>query len=398
VIVMVEATASRRERVEGCLLGGAVGDALGAPLEFLSLSEIRAQFGPAGLSDYAPAYGRLGAVTDDTQMTLFTAEGLVLAADALRDGDLEAVLGSVYEAYLRWLETQGGWAPGVGFGRAGGRAGSGGRGRSGGFGGSSGFGRSSGRGGSSGDPVERGEHLERAEPGGRGGSSGWLVGRPELRHRRGPGRTCLSALGSGAMGTIEAPINSSKGCGGIMRVAPVGLIGARDPFRLGCAVAAITHGHPSGYLAAGFQALVLDALVGGASLEEAIESARAELRRWPDHGECLAAVDGAVRLAAEGRATPERVERLGEGWVAEEALAIALYCALTADGSFERGVLAAANHSGDSDSTAAIAGNLLGALLGRGAIPERWLGPLEVREVVERLAGELLAAFPGEGA
>jgi ADP-ribosylglycohydrolase len=92
------------------------------------------------------------------------------------------------------------------------------------------------------------------------------------------------------------------------------------------------------------------------------------------------------------------VERLGEGWVAEEALAIALYCALTADGSFERGVLAAANHSGDSDSTAAIAGNLLGALLGRGAIPERWLEPLEVREVVERLAGELLAAFPGEGA
>jgi ADP-ribosylglycohydrolase len=374
VIVMIEATPSRRERVEGCLLGGAVGDALGAPLEFLSLSEIRARFGPAGLSDYAPAYGRLGAVTDDTQMTLFTAEGLVLAADALRDGDLEAVLGSVYEAYLRWLETQGGWAPAVGLGG------------------------SSGRGGSSGDPVERREDLERAEPGGRAWPSGWLVGRPEVRHRRGPGRTCLSALGSGTMGTIEAPINSSKGCGGIMRVAPVGLIGARDPFRLGCAVAAITHGHPSGYLAAGFQALVVDAIVGGASLEEAIESARAELLRWPEHGECLAAVDGAVRLAAEGPATPERVERLGEGWVAEEALAIALYCALTADGSFERGVLAAANHSGDSDSTAAIAGNLLGALLGRGAIPERWLEPLEVREVVERLAGELVAAFPGEGA
>jgi ADP-ribosyl-[dinitrogen reductase] hydrolase len=80
------------------------------------LSEIRARFGPAGLSDYAPAYGRLGAVTDDTQMTLFTAEGLVFAGDRLRDGDLEAVLWRVYEAYLRWFETQGEWAPGVGFG------------------------------------------------------------------------------------------------------------------------------------------------------------------------------------------------------------------------------------------------------------------------------------------
>jgi ADP-ribosylglycohydrolase len=66
-------------RIRGCLLGGAVGDALGAPVEFLSLQEIRDKFGPAGIHDYARAYGRRGAIADDTQMTLFTAEGLLRA-------------------------------------------------------------------------------------------------------------------------------------------------------------------------------------------------------------------------------------------------------------------------------------------------------------------------------
>lgn len=63
------------DQVRGSLLGGAVGDALGAAVEFQSLAEIRSRFGPAGILDYAPAFGRLGAITDDTQMTLFTAEG-----------------------------------------------------------------------------------------------------------------------------------------------------------------------------------------------------------------------------------------------------------------------------------------------------------------------------------
>jgi ADP-ribosylglycohydrolase len=64
-----------RDRYRGCLLGGAVGDALGAGIEFWSLADIRAQHGPGGLTGYVPCYGRPNAITDDTQMTLFTAEG-----------------------------------------------------------------------------------------------------------------------------------------------------------------------------------------------------------------------------------------------------------------------------------------------------------------------------------
>ena len=67
------------DRYRGCLLGGAVGDALGAGVEFMSLDEIRGRYGPAGVTGYVPCYGRSGAITDDTQMTLFTAEGLLRA-------------------------------------------------------------------------------------------------------------------------------------------------------------------------------------------------------------------------------------------------------------------------------------------------------------------------------
>ncbi|HEX2778916.1 MAG TPA: ADP-ribosylglycohydrolase family protein, partial [Gemmatimonadaceae bacterium] len=105
--------------------------------------------------------------------------------------------------------------------------------------------------------------------------------------------------------------------------------------------------------------------------------------------EVLAAVDRACAEAQHG-ASPEAVERLGQGWVAEEALAIGVYCALVAEDDFERGVRLAVNHGGDSDSTGAIAGNILGARLGAAAIPERWLESLELRDVIERVADDLL--------
>ena len=68
---------NRLERIKGCLLGGAIGDALGAPVEFLEWSVIEAKFGPQGIVDFAPAYGITGAITDDTQMMLFTAASLL---------------------------------------------------------------------------------------------------------------------------------------------------------------------------------------------------------------------------------------------------------------------------------------------------------------------------------
>lgn len=93
-------------------------------------------------------------------------------------------------------------------------------------------------------------------------------------------------------------------------------------------------------------------------------------------------------LSEQGKPHIEAIEQLGEGWIAEEALAIAVYCALVAD-SFQEGVLLAVNHGGDSDSTGAIAGNLLGALYGVRSIPQYWLDGLELQGVIAEVAGDL---------
>ena len=97
---------SRADRVRGCIIGGAVGDALGAPVEFMTFSQIRRDFGIAGIAGYEEAYGRAGAFTDDTQMTLWTMEGLIRDDNRYRDRGICSMPGVVYNAYLRWLVTQ----------------------------------------------------------------------------------------------------------------------------------------------------------------------------------------------------------------------------------------------------------------------------------------------------
>jgi ADP-ribosyl-[dinitrogen reductase] hydrolase len=99
-------------------------------------------------------------------------------------------------------------------------------------------------------------------------------------------------------------------------------------------------------------------------------------------------------LASRGRPGPNKLEMLGRGWVAEEALAIAVCCSLTAT-DFADGVILAANHSGDSDSTAAITGNVLGVLFGEGAIPTAWLNNLERGHEIAQLADDLYAITIG---
>lgn len=328
------------ERFRGCLLGGAIGDALGAPVEFDSRTDILRRFGPDGIADYAAAYGGLGTITDDTQMTLFTAEGLIRGWVRLQ------VRGSVFyptvvgHAYGRWLLTQG-------------------------------------------------EHVRHGDV----PPTGWLIDHRELHSRRAPGTTCLTALREVTEFGRPAD-NTSKGCGGVMRVAPVALLGrrvgvdAQEVFDLAAALAALTHGHPSGSLPAGVLAVVVFEAVAGASLSDAIAVAVDSLRTKEGHRETFAAVTDAVRQAESGVPAPEAIARLGAGWVAEEALAISLYCALTAR-DFAHGVTMAVNHSGDSDSTGAITGNLLGAALGASAIPRRWLEPLELRDVIGEIADDL---------
>ena len=335
--------ASVKEQFIGCLLGGAVGDALGASVEFMRRAEILDRFGPDGITEYAPAYGGLGKITDDTQMTLFTAEGLIRAWVRANCKNLSSASDVVGHAYLRWLQTQG-------------------------------------------ETSVCDISFAANEP-------GWLFQQRELHSRRAPGNTCLSALRE--MRSLSHPaINNSKGCGGVMRVAPAGLFSWRqgnsvqETFWLGTELAALTHGHPTGSLTGGVFAVLIWALTDGASLPEAISTAKGSLKEAPSHKETLSAIEQAQALANMGLPPAEAIAKMGEGWVAEEALAISIYCALVAR-DFEHGVILAVNHDGDSDSTGSIVGNLLGTVHGASAIPTKWVEPLELREVIRELADDL---------
>jgi ADP-ribosylglycohydrolase len=311
-----------RSRIHGCILGLAVGDALGAPVEFHSITQIRDEHGPDGVRDLHPWHGfPAGSYTDDTQMSLATAQGLMRAHNRFLLKGICHPPSVVYGRYQAWVETQD-------------------------------------------DPLET----------------------------RAPGHTCLHALRSGRMGGIESEdrLNNSKGCGGVMRTAPVGLAARMDvAFTLGAECAALTHGHPSGYLSAGYLSEMIAHLSQSVAVTEAARLPLESLSKCSGCEETRDAVVNALKLAESSIGTDRALAELGGGWVGEEALAIALFCALRSPNDYTRGTLMAVNHSGDSDSTGSIAGAILGTALGVEAIPDRWMAKVENRPLLEKTAEDL---------
>jgi ADP-ribosylglycohydrolase len=334
------------DRVRGCVLWGAIGDALGAPIEFQSLEQLRQMYGPDGVQDLVwHDSGRLGAITDDTQMTLFTIEGLIRSRG-------REVPSAVYAAHRRWYGTQM----------------------------------------LSGPPQDG--RPQRLATGDIVVMDGRLAGQGWLYARRAPGNACLSGLRFGEMHTPDRPANpDSKGCGAVMRSAPFGLNPSWSPdqaFELAASCAVQTHGHPSGYLAAGAFAEITRHLLDDMDLEEAVRRALDSVGSRDGGGETHQALHTALQAAHEGPPSAERLEELGAGWVAEEALAMSVYCALVHPGDIRAALLLAVNHSGDSDSTGAITGNLLGVRHGEGAIPQPWAHALEGRETMRDLADDFV--------
>jgi ADP-ribosylglycohydrolase len=308
----------------GCLLGGAIGDAMGYPVEFMRYSDITRYFGGAGVRGLSES----NLISDDTQMTLFTAEGLL---NAYRSG--KSPVKSVYRSYLRWYYTQCGVKmPGAKY-------------------------------------------------------EGGLLNEAQIFASRAPGSTCLASLSSGRMGTLADPINNSRGCGGVMRVAPCAVF--PHAFDLGCRVAAITHGHPGGYISAGAFSELLQKMYYGQSLPDAMKDLIDELYEIEGAESTYRALEKAVDLAEEGRPCAPTVKELGQGWVGEEALSIAVYSALSFPTDFAQAVRLSVNHDGDSDSTGAICGNIMGMLLGAGAIPVEWRDGVEMCNVIRAYAVRL---------
>ena len=328
------------DKFRGCLIGGAAGDALGYAVEFLHEGQIFSLYGEEGITEYTLRNG-IARISDDTQMTLFTANGLLIAAD--NNSDYESCIREMYQC---WYRTQ----------------------------------------------TEPYPLLDKTKS--------FLMGIPELYSRRSPGMTCLSEIKDGANGTTENPINDSKGCGGVMRVAPIGLYFCNTPIAyeqsdmIGAEAAALTHGHDLGFIpAAALVHIVRTVTESDIQLKNAINDSIAAMERMFPKAEHItdftAIMQKAIKLSESNIDDISAIHQLGEGWVAEETLAIAVYCSLKYENDFDMAIRTAVNHDGDSDSTGAVCGNILGAYLGYNGIPQKYKDYLELHNLICEIADKL---------
>ncbi|MGW6460256.1 ADP-ribosylglycohydrolase family protein [Streptomyces sp. NPDC055078] len=402
-----------RARVRGALLGGAVGDALGAGVAALTLEEIRTAHGPDGVTDLVPAHGRRGAVTAATQLTLFTVDGLI-RAQVRRDTGAWHPPTDVHRAYLRWAATQRDWGP-----------------------------------------------DERRK------DNGWLAREEWLYTRRDPPKASVFGLGDEILGTLECPKNPTARDGGaLVRSAPFGLLVGWEPqlvCQLAVECAAQTHGHPTAYLSAGAFAVIVHGLARGETLDGSVQRALALLASRPGHQPVTDGLKRALGAVRQGVPSAERVAAIGGGYQAgnlqagnlqagnpptgnpqagnpqagthpggdhpagdhpagggqvtghhtmgahatsvaqatshhttghpatsthaEDALAVAVYCALVGE-DIRHGLRLAVNHDGPSETTGVVTGALLGALHGETALPPAWLSELEGRPTILELADD----------
>ncbi len=350
------------DKIRGSLIGGAIGDALGYPVEFLDRQSILSQYGTSGITEYklSRTTGK-ALISDDTQMTLFTANGILVGdtRDCMRGIAADPHV-YVQQAYLDWLLTQN-------------------------------------------EDYSTGKKTKRYN--GKCGIS-WLLDVPELYDRRAPGNTCLSALSYAYNNEfnkdlIKNPANSSKGCGGIMRVAPLALFYTSVTIdrldKEGALISAITHGHSLGYMPAAVLTHIINRIVypgnNVKSLKDIVVEARDTIQGIysnDEHiGELVSIINKAITLSENTDTDENNIPKLGEGWVAEETLAISIYCSLRYEHDFSAGVIAAVNHNGDSDSTGAVTGNILGAINGYDNIEDKWKNNLELMDVLTEMCVDL---------
>ncbi len=322
-------------KASGCLYGLAYGDALGKATEFLTVAEIERRYGPGGPRELD---GDPALVTDDTQMTLAVAWAL----HDTTEPDPDVLAGSLRQRFLAWAIS------------------------------------------------------------------------PD--NNRAPGNTCLRACAELSRGVPwqQASVAGSKGCGANMRVAPVGLVPGYDLDTLAGVAqlqAGMTHGHPTALAASELTAYAVRVLRDGADLTEVpgllrqrCHDQRTNYRHewlgplWQRPGmddpgqfiargwdECLAVLDLldiAMTFPDDGG---DPCLQTGTGWIAEEAMATALLCALRHATDPLDGLARAATTSGDSDSIACLAGAFLGAAHGMPAWPTAWTSQIEYADQLAAL-------------
>lgn len=304
------------KKIEDILLAGALGDAFGYEIEFYNMTKIFILYGESGLIHYPIKHGHLY-VSDDTQMTLFCQNACknYLNTQNFDSHIQKNLINEINDSYNNWYITQT-------------------------------------------EKYNQTQHYNNE-----------LMQFEELWALRAPGNTCLSALSNGGNGGINilSKINDSKGCGGIMRAAPISFLNTdiATIFDLGVKQAALTHGHPDGYLPSGFFSSVLKLISDGIDPMESLEISINILKQYKHHENFLFQINNLKNCLQDTQMYYGNTlnQKLGEGWVGDEAFTVAFYSFMKAT-DFEDCLILSANHNGDSDSTATLAAQLYAAKFG----------------------------------
>lgn len=340
----------RRDRIRGAMIGCAAGDALGYPVERLSETAIAERYGLRGITDYDLDENGTARITADTQLMLLSANGILFAHTR---GALRGIMAPVYQYfdafYFDWYRVQ---------------------------------------------TTERASRSR----------VGWISAYPSSSAQRALSPTSMKVFSSDKFGSMDEPVNDSKGSGCLLRAVPIGLSYSDDPayiLDLAANTAALTHGHKLAWISSGALALIISLIIHQElSITEAVnQTLKALEETFPDSRttvvyELLRSIRPAVSLASSASSDLDAIHSLGEGWVAEEALAIGLLCALRHENNIAGAMTFAANHGGDSNNTAAIAGTLMGAHIGFSAIPDRFVDRLKLVDVVLELADDVTTDCP----
>lgn len=333
-------TIDLKNRFLGCIIGGAVGDAMGFVMENnfdYEIDEIEEPYIDEETGKFL--------ISDDTQLALFTMDGMQWAyirCSSRGIGSYEA--SGVWQSYGRWYYTQ-----------------------------------------TNEILDEYIMHKHEHEPVALSTIGvKTILEYEELYSNRFPSEETLGALGTRQMGSMEMPFNDFKDASCVTRVAPVGMFlhdNLEETFSVAARLAAITHGNPTGYLAAGTYACIIAEVINGRDLDEAVRNALLELKKYMYIDEVNDTLEYALHLSecdVEGKSA---MEMIGEGLNADDVLAMGVYCALKAE-SYEEAVKMAVNCGGASSSIGFISGSIIGAMQGDAAVPEDWKQNLELRKMM----------------
>ena len=339
----------KRDRIRGAMIGCAAGDALGYPVKVLSEAAIVERYGLRGITAYDLDENGTARITADTQLMLLSANGILFAHTR---GALRGIMAPVYQYfdafYMDWYRLQ----------------------------------------------TEKQPRRARC---------GWINAYPALSAKRAPSPTSMRVFSSDKFGSMDKPVNDSKGSGCLLRAAPIGLSYSDDPayiLDLAANTAALTHGNEVTWVASGVLALIISLIIHQElSIAEAVnETLKALDKSFPDSRkavhELLSSIWSARPLATSASSDLDAIHALGEGWVSNEALAIGILCALRYENDIAGAMTFAANHGGNSSTTAAIAGMLVGARIGFNAIPDRFVDRLELVDVILELADDVTTDCP----